>query len=172
MPGANRYGSGWRVGLFLILAAFVIALDQTSKLWVRSHLELGEIIPLVGPLSLVYVRNTGSAFGLFANQAFLLTLIAIVGLVTVLLFYRYISRSSLLGSVALGLVFGGAVGNLIDRVRFGYVTDFIDVRLWADFHWPAFNVADSAITVGTIVLVIFIFWALRKGDGNSSGARS
>jgi len=172
MPGANRYASGYRAGLFLILAAFVVALDQTSKFWVRSHLDLGEIVPLVGPLSLVHVRNTGSAFGLFANQAFLLTLIAVVGLVTVLLFYRYLSRSSLLGSVALGLVFGGAIGNLIDRVRFGYVTDFVDVRLWDDFHWPAFNVADSAITVGTIVLVIFIFWSLRKGDGSSSGARS
>jgi signal peptidase II len=72
----------------------------------------------------------------------------------------------------LGLVFGGAVGNLIDRIRLGYVTDFIDVRLWRDFHWPAFNVADSAITVGSIMLVIFIFLAFRKGDGSSSGARS
>jgi signal peptidase II len=127
---------------------------------------------LVGCLSLTNVRNTGSAFGLFANQAFLLTLVAIVGLVTILLFYRYLSRISLLSSFALGLVFGGAVGNLIDRLRFGYVTDFIDVRLWRDFHWPAFNAADSAITGGSIVLAIFIFWAFRKGDGSSSGATS
>lgn len=172
MPGVNRHGSGWRAGLFLIIAALVVAIDQASKLWVRSLLDLYEVVPLVGPLSLTHVRNTGSAFGLFANQAFLLTLVAIVGLVTVLLFYRYLSRSSILGSLALGLVFGGAVGNLIDRVRFGYVTDFIDVRLWRDFHWPAFNVADSAITVGTIALAVFVFWALRKEDGNSSGAGS
>lgn len=172
MPGVSRYGSGWGAGSFLIIAAFVVALDQLSKIWVRSYLEFGEIIPVAGPLSLVHVRNTGSAFGLFANQAFLLTLIAVVGLVAVLLFYRYLLRSSLLGSTALGLVCGGALGNLIDRIKFGYVTDFIDVRLWGDFHWPAFNVADSAITVGTIVLVIFISLALRKGDGNFSGARS
>jgi signal peptidase II len=72
----------------------------------------------------------------------------------------------------LGLVFGGAVGNLIDRIRFGYVTDFVDVRLWRDFHWPAFNVADSAITVGSIMLAVFIFFTLRKRDGSSSKARS
>jgi len=127
---------------------------------------------LVGCLSLTYVRNTGSAFGFFANQVFLLTLVSIVGLVTILLFYRYLSKSNILGILALSLIFGGAVGNLIDRMRLGYVTDFVDVRLWDDFHWPAFNVADSAITVGSIVLIIFIFLAFRKGDGSSSGARS
>ncbi|MBN2463433.1 MAG: signal peptidase II [Dehalococcoidia bacterium] len=172
MPEVERQGSGWRGGLFLIIAAFVVSLDQISKSWVNSHLALYETIPLVGCLSLTHVRNTGSAFGLFANQAFLLALVSIVGLVTILLFYRYLSKSNILGILALSLVFGGAVGNLIDRMRFGYVTDFIDVRLWGDFHWPTFNVADSAITVGSIVLVIFIFLAFRKGDGKSSGARS
>ncbi len=172
MPEVERQGSGWRGGLFLIIAAFVVSLDQISKSWVNSHLALYETIPLVGCLSLTHVRNTGSAFGLFANQAFLLALVSIVGLVTILLFYRYLSKSNILGILALSLVFGGAVGNLIDRMRFGYVTDFIDVRLWGDFHWPTFNVADSAITVGSIVLVIFLFLAFRKGDGKSSGARS
>jgi signal peptidase II len=172
MPEVERQGSWWRGGLFLIIAALVIALDQISKLWVSSHLGLYKTVPVVGCLSLTHVRNTGSAFGFFANQAFLLTLVAIVGLVTILLFYRYLSRSNILGISALGLVFGGALGNLIDRLRFGYVTDFVDVRLWRDFHWPAFNVADSAITVGSIMLAIFIFFTLRKGDGSSSGARS
>jgi signal peptidase II len=172
MPEAERQGSWWRGGLFLIIAAFVIALDQITKLWVRSHLGLYETLPVIGCLGLTHVRNTGSAFGLFANQAFLLTLVAIVGLVAILLFYRYLSRSNILGVSALGLVFGGAVGNLIDRLRFGYVTDFVDVRLWRDFHWPAFNVADSAITVGSIMLAIFIFFTIRKGDGSSPGSRS
>ena len=172
MPEVERQGSGWRGGLFLIIAAFVVAIDQLSKQWVRSHLDLHETVPIIGCLSLAHVRNTGAAFGLFANQAFLLTLIAIVGLVAILLFYRYLSRAGLLSSFALGLVFGGAVGNLIDRFRFGYVTDFIDVRLWRDFHWPTFNVADSAITVGSIVLAVFIFLAFRKGDGSSSRVRS
>lgn len=172
MSEVGRQGSGWRGGLFLAIAAFVVVLDQISKSWVRSHLEFGETVPLVGCLSFTYVRNTGSAFGLFANQAFLLTLVAIVGLVVILLLYRYLSKFSILGVSALGLVFGGALGNLIDRLRFGYVTDFIDVRLWGDFHWPTFNVADSAITVGSIVLAVFILLVFRKGDGKSSGAGS
>jgi len=172
MPEVEWQGSWWRGGLFLIIAAFVLTLDQISKLWVSSHLDLYETVPLVGCLSLTHVRNTGSAFGFFANQAFLLALVSIVGLVTILLFYRYLSKSNILGILALSLIFGGAVGNLIDRMRFGYVTDFIDVRLWDDFHWPAFNVADSAITVGSIVLIIFIFLSFRKGDGSSSRVRS
>jgi len=172
MPEVKRQGSGWRGVLFLIIAAFVVMLDQISKSWVSSHLDLYETIPLVGCLSLTHVRNTGATFGLFANQAFLLALVSIVGLLTILLFYRYLSKSNILGILALSLVFGGAVGNLVDRMRFGYVTDFIDVRLWGDFHWPTFNVADSAITVGSIVLVVFIYLAFRKEDGKSSGARS
>ena len=101
-----------------------------------------------------------------------MTLIAIVGVAAILLFYRYFSKSNMLGIFALGLVFGGAIGNLIDRLRFGYVTDFIDVRLWGDFHWPTFNVADSGITVGSIMLIIFIFLTFRKTDGSSSKAGS
>jgi signal peptidase II len=172
MPEVERQGSGWRGGLFLIIAACIVALDQISKLWVRSNITLYESVPILGCLSLTNVRNTGSAFGLFVNQAFLLALIAIIGVVAILLFYRYFSKSSMLGVSALSLVFGGAIGNLIDRLRFGYVTDFIDVRLWHNFHWPSFNVADSAITVGSIVLVVFIFLTFRKADGSSSKDRS
>jgi signal peptidase II len=149
-----------------------VALDQISKLWVRSNIALYEPVPVFGCLNLTNVRNTGSAFGLFVNQAFLLTLIAIIGVVAILLFYRYFSKSSILGITALSLVFGGAIGNLIDRLRFGYVTDFMDVRLWHDFHWPTFNVADSAITVGSILLVVFIFSTFKKADGSSSRDRS
>jgi len=170
MPGINRRGSWWRGGLFLLIAAFVVAIDQISKSWVRSHLLLGGSLPEVGFLRLTHVQNTGSAFGLFANQAFLLSLVAIVCLVIILVFYRYLSEYSILGTFALGLVFGGAVGNLIDRFYFdGAVTDFIDVRLWHDFHWPTFNVADSAITIGTIALVCFIFLAMKKENGHTSG---
>lgn len=172
MPEADRHGSGWRTGLFLIIAAVVVATDQITKLWVRTHVDLNEVVPIFGCLSLTYVRNTGAAFGLFADQAFLLILIAGVGLIAVLLFYRYLSRATILGNLALGLVFGGAVGNLIDRFRLGYVTDFIDVRLWHDFHWPAFNVADSAITVGIIALVVFIFGTLGRRDATSSRSES
>jgi len=172
MPEVERKGSWRRGGLFLLIAACVVALDQITKLWVRSNITLYESVPVFGCLSLTNVRNTGSAFGLFVNQAFLLSLIGVVGVVAILLFYRYFSKSNLLGVSALSLVFGGAIGNLIDRFRFGYVTDFIDVRLWHDYHWPSFNVADSAITVGSIMLIFFIFLTFKKTNGSSSKAGS
>ena len=172
MPGVDRRDSSLRLGIFLLIAACVIALDQVTKFLVRSSIPLYETVPIIGRLSLTNVLNTGSAFGLFVNQAFLLTLIAIVGVVAILLFYRYFSKSNMLGISALGLLLGGAVGNLIDRLRFGFVTDFIDVRLWGDFHWPTFNVADSAITVGSIMLAVFIFFTFGKSDGRTAKDRS
>jgi signal peptidase II len=172
MPGEEQRGSWRRSWLFLVIAVCIVVLDQITKQWVRSNIILYELIPVFGPVSLTNVRNTGSAFGLFVNQAFLLAIIGVVGIIAILLFYRYFSKSNLLGISALGLVFGGAIGNLIDRFRFGYVTDFIDVRLWHDYHWPSFNVADSAITVGCLLLIIFIFLTFGKSDGSSSKAGS
>jgi signal peptidase II len=142
-----------RVTLCLIVIALVSASDQLSKLWIRAHLELGESLSITDRLSLIYIGNTGSAFGLLANQAFLIIIISIAGLLFILLFLRYLSPASTLSIVSIGLIMGGAVGNLIDRLRFGYVTDFIYFRLWGNFHWPAFNIADAAITVGVFVLI-------------------
>jgi signal peptidase II len=142
-----------RLGLFLIVAALIVTFDQLSKLWIRAHLALGESLPLTDRLSLTYVGNTGSAFGLLANRTFLLIIIGIASLLIVLLFLRYLSQVTTLSMVSIGLIWGGAVGNFIDRLRFGYVTDFVYFRLWGDFYWPAFNIADTAIVVGVIVLI-------------------
>jgi signal peptidase II len=142
-----------RLGLFLLVAALVVTFDQLSKLWIRAHLALGESLPLTGRLSLTYIGNTGSAFGLLANRTFLLIIIGIASLLIVLLFLRYLSQVTTLSMISIGLVWGGAVGNLIDRLVFGYVTDFIYFRLWGNFYWPAFNIADAAITVGVFVLI-------------------
>jgi signal peptidase II len=142
-----------RLGLFLIVAALIVTFDQLSKLWIRAHLALGESLPLTDRLSLTHVGNTGSAFGLLANRTVLLIIIGIASLLIVLLFLRYLSQVTTLSMVSIGLVWGGAVGNFIDRLRFGYVTDFIYFRLWGDFYWPAFNIADAAITVGVFVLI-------------------
>ncbi len=142
-----------RLGSFLIVAALVVTFDQLSKLWIRAHLDLGESLSITDRLSLTYVGNTGSAFGLLANQTFLLTIIGIASLLLILLCLRYLSRATTLSMVSIGLIWGGAIGNLVDRVRFGHVTDFIDFRLWGDFHWFAFNVADAAIIVGVFVLI-------------------
>jgi signal peptidase II len=158
----------WRKWFFLLIAAFVVAMDQLTKFWIRANLLPGESLPEIGNLSIAHVQNTGSAFGLFTNQTFLLTLIAIAGLIVILFFYRYLPQPSILSSVALGLVFGGALGNLTDRIHLGYVTDFIYVRLWDDVYWPAFNVADSAVSIGVIVLAAFILFGLKKKDAQAS----
>ena len=142
-----------KAALCLIVIALVSASDQVSKLWIRTHLELGKSLPITDRLSLTYIENTGSAFGLLANQTFLLIIISIAGLLFILLFLRYLSPATTLSIVSIGLIMGGAVGNLIDRLRFGYVTDFIDIRLWSNFHWPTFNIADAALTVGILTLI-------------------
>jgi signal peptidase II len=139
--------------LFLIVAALVVILDQLSKLWIRTHLVVGQSLVITDRLGFTYIRNTGSAFGLLANQTFLLTVVGIASVLIVLLVLRYLSQVTALSVVSIGLLWGGAIGNLIDRLRFGHVIDFVDFRLWGSFHWPAFNVADAAITVGVLVLI-------------------
>jgi signal peptidase II len=142
-----------RATLCLLIIALVSASDQLCKLWIRTHLALGESLNITDRLSLIHVRNTASAFGLLANQTFLIIIISIAALLFILLFLRYLSPATNLSIVSISLIMGGAVGNLIDRLRFGYVTDFIYFRLWGNFHWPAFNIADASIVVGVIVLI-------------------
>ncbi|MCX6002537.1 MAG: signal peptidase II [Chloroflexi bacterium] len=150
----HHIGKWWNILIFLVIVTIVIALDQVSKQWIRDNIPLGGSLPAMGRLTIVHVQNTGSAFGLFTDQAFLLSIAAAAGLVVVLLFFRYLKQLGLAGGIALSLIFAGALGNLIDRLRLGHVTDFIYVRLWDSFYWPAFNIADSAITTGAILLVV------------------
>jgi signal peptidase II len=156
--------------LFIGIAAVIIALDQLTKYLIRISIPVGSSLEEVWRFTIVNINNTGGAFGLFPDQAIILTVLAFIGLIIIFIFYRQISRTSLLAGIALGLVFGGALGNQIDRIRFGAVTDFIYVRLWGDFYWPAFNIADSAITVGMILLIWFIVASTVKKDGSRSKA--
>jgi signal peptidase II len=143
----------------LLLAGAVVALDQITKLVVLEHLVLGVPIPVIdGLLSLTLVLNPGLAFGLLGGLpaawrwlVAALSLVALVVLARVAL--RVLPAGGPTGRTAIGLVFGGAVGNLIDRARFGAVVDFVDVH-WRGWHWPAFNVADSAITIGVVLLAL------------------
>ena len=154
--------------VFFLTALLVVAADQLSKLWIRSNLATGESLPETGLFRLTYVHNTGAAFGLFPDQSFLLTIVALIGIVVLLFFALFIYRrfpflDSRLGKLALGLVLGGTVGNLIDRLRFGYVTDFIDIGIW-----PAFNIADSAIVVGVILFAYSLLFLTRAENTDSS----
>jgi len=156
-----------KAALCLLAISLVSASDQLSKLWVRAHLAPGESLIITNRLSFINIENTGSAFGLLANQTFLIITISVAGVLFILLFLRYLSPATTLSIVSVGLILGGAIGNLIDRIRFGCVTDFIYFRLWGDFYWPAFNIADAAITVGVFVLIYSFYRSgiFRKAYG-------
>ncbi|MBA7469871.1 Lipoprotein signal peptidase [subsurface metagenome] len=145
---------------FFLVALIVVALDQVSKFFIRANMNLGQSIPEEGFFRITYGTNTGGVFGLFANQAFLITLTAIVGIAAILVYSRYPQANRVLVRIALGLLLGGAVGNLIDRIRFGEVVDFIDVGAW-----PVFNVADSAVVVGVILIIYYFLFGQKRGVG-------
>jgi signal peptidase II len=144
--------------VFLLTGLLIIVADQLSKEWIRDNLPEGQSLFQLGFFQIIHSHNTGAAFGLFQGYSFVLTIVAIVA-ITVILGYTLISHrylpwlDSMLVKVALGLMLGGTMGNLIDRLRFGYVTDFIDFG-----YWPAFNVADSAVTVGAIIFAISLLF--------------
>ena len=141
------------------IAVAVAIVDQLTKLWIMTTFALHEqqnIIP--GVFDLVYVTNTGAAFGFLAGSKNLLrqsffVAVAIIALIVIVFAYGHLKRQGRIFVYALGLIAGGAVGNLIDRLRFGSVVDFLDFYL-GSYHWPAFNVADSAITVGVALFLL------------------
>ena len=138
-----------------IVALLVVIADQLTKLWITEDLLLGESRPHEGFVRLTLVHNTGIVFGFSVNQAVPLVLSIAVIAAAVFFSHRYALLNNRLVKISLGLFIGGSIGNLIDRIRFGYVTDFIDVRLRGDYHWPAFNLADVAIVVGFFLLLWF-----------------
>lgn len=156
---------------YLILAAAVILLDFWTKWLVVQRIDLHEAIPVIPDFfQLVHVRNTGAAFGIGANAASkfvpLLLNIGAIAVFCVVVVYAFRSAiSDRLLQTGLHLILGGAIGNLLDRFRFGYVVDFLDVYV-RDHHWPAFNVADSAICIG----IALLFLDMRKKPETSDAA--
>jgi signal peptidase II len=150
-PGKYR----GRLRLFLIVAALVVILDQLSKLWINANRPQTELLP--GFLDLVYVENTGAIFGLVHSHTELFIALGIAASVIILVFLYYFPPATTVGMVSFALILGGAVGNLIDRVRLGYVIDFISFHIHELFHWPAFNIADAALTVGILMLIYYLY---------------
>lgn len=147
----------------LLIAAAVVALDRLSKLWIGEHVPRGSFITLIpGVFRLSHVFNTGAAFSLFAESLSptlvrnVLILFSIVAAIVVLGMIWRVGRAFSLTALALALILGGALGNLYDRVRFSYVVDFLEVRI-IHYHWPDFNLADSAIVTGACLLLLEIF---------------
>jgi signal peptidase II len=152
----RRVAARRRDFLFFLIAGIVIALDQTTKWIVRSNLGLYESWPAGGGFfSIVHVVNSGAAFGILQGQTPFLIVTSMLGLAAILLYYVYPPMDHGIIRLALGMQLGGAIGNLIDRVRVGEVTDFIHVG-----SFPTFNIADSSITIS--IITVLLFFALQE----------
>jgi signal peptidase II len=139
-----------RFGGIMMIAGAVLLLDRISKAWIRHNYYLGESHRIASWFYLTYVQNTGTAFGLFQGNNKALLILAFLILGALLYGARGLSeRGGFWGALGVALVLGGAVGNVMDRIHFGRVIDFLDFRIW-----PVFNVADSAISVGTLFILI------------------
>lgn len=144
----------------LILAVVVVILDQWSKYYVQSQMSLGMSIPVIPEIfHLTYILNPGAAFGILENQRFFFVIIAVAMIATVVYLYPRLPSKPLLLRLGIGLMAGGAVGNVIDRIKTGYVVDFFDFRIW-----PIFNIADIAIVVGVSCIVYTLVFTEEKKD--------
>ncbi|MEE4252546.1 MAG: signal peptidase II, partial [Desulfuromusa sp.] len=146
-----------RYRLFTLVASCSLILDQLSKIYIDNNFEISQSKRIISNFfHLTYVRNPGAAFGILSDSSirlpFFIT-ISVLASLGILWFIRRIPSEKHWQHLALGLILSGALGNLIDRIRFGEVIDFLDVH-WYNYHWPAFSVADSAICVGVTIMFI------------------
>ena len=157
----SRYGKYIKLA---VIAGVVIILDQITKILILKNVPLYHSITIIpGFFNITHIHNPGGAFGFMAHQDsslrnFIFILLSSFAVCLIFYFYKNTNRTHPFLASGFALIFGGAIGNLIDRIRFGKVVDFLDVYI-RNHHWPAFNVADSAITVG---ITIFIFHLLFK----------
>lgn len=142
--------------MIYIISILIVSMDQLLKSIISKEMVINQTIPVIDNiLHLTYVQNQGAGFGIlngYKNLFIIVTPLIIIGL----LIYRYHRNKSFIIDLSLGLIIGGAIGNLIDRARFGYVVDFLDLRVW-----PVFNLADSAVVVGAILFIIY-FWRYEE----------
>jgi signal peptidase II len=143
-------------GLVAVAVAAIVA-DQVTKHVVTSTLSIDESVHVIGPLSIHHVQNTGIAFGFFAGATSIVTIVTAIAVAWMLVFFARSGARHPVLPAALGLLAGGSISNLADRVRLGHVTDFIDFS-----YWPAFNLADSFIVVGVVILLAALVAADRS----------
>ena len=159
-PTRKYWYKDW--ALLLIFAA-ALGLDQLTKYLVKANLNVGESLPADGFLRITYVTNSGSAFGFFPTQTLVLTFASFIGIAFLLYYYHTHPFPGIFLRLSLGLMLGGAIGNLIDRVQFGHVVDFIDVG-----PWPVFNLADSSIMVGIGIIAWIVLFSDKKEEEEQS----
>ena len=165
VAGATVERRATRWGLFVAIAVAVVIVDQLTKSWLVANVQPGGAIELAGDwLRLIHGRNDGGLFGLFGGSAAVLA-IASLGVIGLIVAYHARSKPNVVLSIALGLLLGGAVGNLLDRIRFGYVIDFVDAGI-GTLRFYTFNVADSAISVAILLLILLALFPALGGAGN------
>jgi len=152
---------------WLGLSLFAILLDQGTKLAIDSSMKLYQSIPILPFFKLTYVHNTGAAFSFLSEaggwQRWFFAGLALAISCVIAVWLARLKQHETLLAVALALVLGGAIGNLIDRLAYGYVIDFLDVY-YQTWHWPAFNIADSAITLGVVLMLLESFGLVKSKD--------
>jgi signal peptidase II len=157
-----------KITFLAIVAGSVLVLDLLTKMLVLAHLPLGAGIPVIpGLFDVTHVQNPGGAFGFLATlgpqaRGVIFILVSVLAVAVILWFYMQTPVQQRWLSCGFALIFGGAIGNLVDRLRFGAVIDFIDVYI-GDLHWPAFNIADSAITVGVAIFAFHVMFRKMQG---------
>ena len=165
MQKADNHKQLWRNLLIPITLLIIVTGDILTKNWIRSYPPDGQTIYKLGFIRIIHITNTGSAFGAFQGYALALAIVAILGLFVltwlgIFIYRRYPQFVNIPNRIALGLILGGDLGNLIDRLRFaGHVTDFIDPGFF-----PVFNIADSAITIGVIMVIYAVLREMIRGN--------
>jgi signal peptidase II len=159
MPDNKPKDGGLRPLYFYLIVALVFIGDQLSKAWVQNTMRFGDYRSVFGhAFMLTLTKNPGGAWGILPTSNTSFIAFAAVAIVALLFAYHRLARTDLLVSAAFALALGGAVGNLVDRLRFGYVVDFFDARI---INWPIFNIADSAISLGIVLLLWHYLRSLR-----------
>jgi signal peptidase II len=155
-----------------IVSLIVLVLDQVTKVYIDRTMQLYQSFPVIdGLFSITYLRNKGAAFSFLAGFAYrrsFFIMVSLLAVVAILIAFRKLRDDQRLAAFSLGLILSGAIGNLIDRARLGEVIDFLDVY-WRSHHWPAFNVADSAICVGVFLLAVDMLLEERRQKGRDAG---
>lgn len=167
---ANYFRRAWIV---LLVGGLIVIADQFTKTLVRENLPKGVAVPVIGEwLMWQHVDNYGAAFGMFQNGSTVFAIFAVIISIGVLIYVNYVPREKALFLALMGLMLGGALGNLIDRINQGFVTDFILMGIPNVFYWPNYNVADAGIVCGVIAIAIYVIWedsrAARTSEGESA----
>lgn len=164
--------------VFLTAVCASLFLDQATKWWISTHMSFHDRITVIdGFFYITHVRNPGAAFGLFTGGPELVRLsffigVTLVAVAIIVQFYRHLAPGDRYSALTLGLILGGALGNLIDRVRYKEVVDFLHFRLWSGYAWPDFNLADSFIVVGVAMLLLELLASEAENRGESADAES